>query len=591
MLGLVLLAVSPATAHAQSSTVSAKQQELLDTYAPVMAIRKQAAKCEGNERFRPMTVDHVLGNDDVVLRDADGDIVTRAPTAEDLAGLDEDHWLDFPGNALKPGCGYEKWFRTFDAEPTIYGRLTKDQGRLVAQYWFYWVFNQWNDVHESDWEMIQLDFDTDDVDEALRKGPARYAYAQHEGAEYAEAGDDKVKLADGTHPVVYPSGGSHASYFSSTRWFGKSGATGFGCDDTTGPIERLTPTVVALPREAPDTGEFAWLSYRGHWGEQQRFFNNGPTGPAAKDRWDEPLEWVEEHGREESIPLPFARSGATQTFCSLSATGSSIFNSLMDDPLRVVVLGIVALVAAVVVVRFGSRGVLGRAARTWWSEKREYLVVGAVAFAGGLLGLLAQYLVVEVTVVGRLVDVVGGSSPWVLPLVALAGAIVVVPILAWVIAATMLLEAGEPDASAALRAARGRRSPVTRAGMVMVAVLGLTLFVVPLFAILGSVWLLAPAVSSREHLAVRPALRRSRRLLKGRRWRSLALTITICLVLAIGGVLGAIVLVVTSTGFAGAAAVVAAANAVLIPYVALVATHYYEEVSEPAVADLVAVDA
>ena len=57
-----------------------------------------------------MAVDAVLGRDDVVVRDADGDIVVAAPTAEDLAGLGEDHWIDLPGNTLKPGCSYEQWF-------------------------------------------------------------------------------------------------------------------------------------------------------------------------------------------------------------------------------------------------------------------------------------------------------------------------------------------------------------------------------------------------------------------------------------------------------------------------------------------------
>ena len=71
--------------------------------------------------------------------------------------------------------------RTLDATPAIYGRVITDQGHLVVQYWFYWVYNQWNDVHEGDWEMIQLDFDTDDIDKAMQRGPTRYAYAPARG--------------------------------------------------------------------------------------------------------------------------------------------------------------------------------------------------------------------------------------------------------------------------------------------------------------------------------------------------------------------------------------------------------------------------
>ena len=32
-------------------------------------------------------------------------------------------------------------------------------GRLALQYWLFYAFNDWNNLHEGDWEMIQLDFD------------------------------------------------------------------------------------------------------------------------------------------------------------------------------------------------------------------------------------------------------------------------------------------------------------------------------------------------------------------------------------------------------------------------------------------------
>jgi len=584
-LGAVVLAltlgsgVAVAAAPPSVPTASAKQQQLLDTYAPVMAIRKQPKECDGDERYRPMSVDYVLGRDDVVLRDADGNVVKRAPTAKDLAGLGPDYWLDFPYDALNPGCRYEKWFRSFDATPSIYGRVTKDQGQLVAQYWFYWAYNQWNDLHESDWEMIQLHFDTDDVDKALKQGPSRYAYAQHEGAEVADAGDDKVELVDGTHPVVYSSGGSHASYYSSTRWFGRSSTTGFGCDDTSGPTERITPAVIVLPEDAPTTGSLAWLSYQGHWGQQERFYNDGPTGPAAKDRWESPIEWVDDSGREASVMLPFARSGATKTFCSLSASGSQLFNRLLDDPLKVTVLVIVALIVLVVIVRFGSRGLLVRAARTWWHNRGAFALLAVVAFAGGALALIVQYAVVELTVLGRIVDVVGGSSPWVLPLVTLAGAVVIIPFMGWVVAATTVLADGERSTAVALRRVGGRRSPALWSAMAVVAVVGVTLFIFPPFVLLASLWLLAPALSRREGSRARDALRASRQRLRGHRWRSLALAVTLCLVLAISGILGAVVLAVSALGFAFAAVVAAAVNGFITPYVALVTAHYADEVA------------
>jgi hypothetical protein len=60
--------------------------------------------------------------------------------------------------------------------------------------------------------MIQLDFDAATASRALGIKPALVGFSQHEGAESAHWGDSKLKIVDGTHPVVYPALGSHANY-------------------------------------------------------------------------------------------------------------------------------------------------------------------------------------------------------------------------------------------------------------------------------------------------------------------------------------------------------------------------------------------
>ena len=54
---------------------------------------------------------------------------------------------------------------------------------------------------------------------------------------------------------------------------------------------------------------------------------------------------------------------------------------------------------------------------------------------------------------------------------------------------------------------------------------------------------------------------------------------TICLFLGLAGLVGAVVLLVTSIGFTGATIAVAIANGFVIPYVTLVGVHFYEEVT------------
>jgi hypothetical protein len=101
-----------------------------------------------------------------------------------------------------------------------YGRVVRDNGWIVLQYWFFYPFNNWrsgffgaND-HEADWEMISIYLyerpDNDDV------APAWVAYASHDfhGDDLRRAWDDLEELErEGEHPIVYAGAGSHAAYF------------------------------------------------------------------------------------------------------------------------------------------------------------------------------------------------------------------------------------------------------------------------------------------------------------------------------------------------------------------------------------------
>ncbi|HET7902738.1 MAG TPA: hypothetical protein VFL59_16255, partial [Candidatus Nanopelagicales bacterium] len=154
LLGAGVLGAGPADADASVD------QQLLDRYAPVVVVREHTTPCGDGEPYLPVGVESVLGRRDVVLRGPDGQ-TQDAPTAADLAGKGAGWYLDLPGNPLSPGCDYERWFDSFstDLQPTVYGRIAVDPdhpGTTVLQYWFWWVFNDWNDKHEGDWEMIQV---------------------------------------------------------------------------------------------------------------------------------------------------------------------------------------------------------------------------------------------------------------------------------------------------------------------------------------------------------------------------------------------------------------------------------------------------
>ena len=124
------------------------------------------------------------------------------PSAEDLRNRYEYH-LDFPGDALNAGCDYERWSRRLAAgsEPTVYAHVATEAGRpgkLALQYWIFYAFNDFNNTHEGDWEMIQLVFDADDAQQALGQEPVAVGYSSHEGAERADWGDEKLDVVDET---------------------------------------------------------------------------------------------------------------------------------------------------------------------------------------------------------------------------------------------------------------------------------------------------------------------------------------------------------------------------------------------------------
>jgi hypothetical protein len=104
-------------------------------------------------------------------------------------------------------------------DPTYcyYGRVVRENGWLVLQYWFFYPFNNWrsgffgvND-HEADWEMISV-YCSQEKDQVQ---PQWLAYAVHDffGDDLRRHWMDPEVEKVGDHPVVYAGAGSHASYF------------------------------------------------------------------------------------------------------------------------------------------------------------------------------------------------------------------------------------------------------------------------------------------------------------------------------------------------------------------------------------------
>ena len=240
-----------APANGQDASSLSVEQQLADKYAPYMSLKKEKSVCDSNtEQYLPITVDIVLNNPEVSLRNSDGDVVKVAPSAQDLANLPAGYYLDYPGTPRDPGCTYAKWFQKIkgDNPPSTYAHVINDgEGHIVVQYWFFYVFNNFNDTHESDWEMMQITFDANSVEEALQIEPTSVALAQHAGGETSDWGSVKLEMKDG-HPVTHSASGSHADYYADDIYLGwGDNGTGFGCDITTPPSHVILLKAILVP--------------------------------------------------------------------------------------------------------------------------------------------------------------------------------------------------------------------------------------------------------------------------------------------------------------------------------------------------------
>ena len=324
-----------------ASAATGDEEALAQKYSPVVRLVEQPVECGPGEPYVPLDVDLLFDEPTVALRGPwnPTDLVKIGPSATDLVNRYEYH-LDFPGHALDPGCDYERWqdhLAPRGGTPTVYAHVATDPahpGKLALQYWFFYAFNDFNNKHEGDWEMIQLDFDASDAADALRMEPTRVGFSSHEGAERADWGDDKLQL-DGTHPVVYPSVGSHANKFADALYLGSTADAGVGCDDTRGPHDELRPVVKTIPSDpAAAARAFPWITFEGRWGELQRAFYNGPTGPNLKPRWTEPITWSQ-GWRSRSYAVPTGGifgTSATDFFCGAVEKGSAGLTALLRDP-------------------------------------------------------------------------------------------------------------------------------------------------------------------------------------------------------------------------------------------------------------------
>jgi hypothetical protein len=600
-LALLLLPVSMAAA-------SSPAQRLISTYAPITMLREeQDPPCETSaEQYEPTSVSTVLGNPAVRLLRVEEDgkeiLVKRAPRAADIAGLGDPYHLELPGDPLGDTCVYARDFaklkREGKAPPTTYAHIARQVGRpgLVVQYWFFWYFNQFNDLHEGDWEGMQIAFEANTARQALAEGPSEMILFQHAGGERADWEDSKVEK-EGTHPVVYPAAGSHATFYDSTVYVQNgSNGSGVGCDNTSEPLGEVRVHPIAIPTFPTTTGHFKWLTYFGHWGQKEAGFNNGPTGPATKTQWLEPFSWMEKQ-RTTSPRVPggsFAGPAVSGAFCGAVSTVSDVIN--LESRSRLAAIAMIAIPALLLLLFVGvtkwgpvdltelrRRRAFGQVVRTarqlygrHWRTMvpiglSALVIVGAVR---GLAALIAGQRGVD-SATGRagahlaLADTVESLG---LPIAeALVAAVVI-------FAVRLLVETGGMDFLASWRGmlsrfwrvAAGSLLPPLAALALVVTIIGIPVAVYKIVC-----WQFVQQEILLEDKGIRDAFRGSSDRVRGRWWHAVrALGFFWLLSIAAGPVLG-FTLIFTNLSLLWINVIGSVVFALLVPYVALGRTLLY----------------
>ena len=279
------------------------------TYAPVVRLKEQPGSC-GIGRALPADRRQPA---DGQRRGRAARPVGRAPTSStsprrpaDLSRGLFDYHLDFPGDALRPGCTYEEWATRLAAdEPADDLRARRDPGRRArAARPPVLVLLRLQRLEQQPRGRLG------DDPAQLRRGhpragahpPARprWATASTPAPSAAEWGDDKLQVVDGTHPVVYPAEGSHANFFDVADL--PDAQRGRGRRAATTPAAPRAPSPPSSPRcrrrAATTSGRSPGSASTAAGARSRPRVFNGPTGPERQAPVDRALHLGAESWRD-----------------------------------------------------------------------------------------------------------------------------------------------------------------------------------------------------------------------------------------------------------------------------------------------------
>jgi hypothetical protein len=302
---------------AGSAQAAMGPSRLLARYEPV-------AHLDPHEAFLPTKVQSFIRDADLERETAPGtwEVVDPHPAPGRLPGAGSATWRlnQVPCMPNAPVGGlpcYAAAFAKRARRPSVYGRVARQDGRVVLQYWFFYYDDVYSyrypptdfiwQAHEGDWEVVNVVL-------SHRRRPLSVGYSQH-CAGQRRAWAETPRL-DGTHPIVHVAVGSHANYFSAGTHPINSACLpaaviavfnqrhlrlpvdhAFDGPVAVGPPHSGT-RVMRVRRIRADHPE--WVGFPGFWGELEYYHapppigtvtlgGSSPVGPAYHAIWSDPL--------------------------------------------------------------------------------------------------------------------------------------------------------------------------------------------------------------------------------------------------------------------------------------------------------------
>jgi hypothetical protein len=252
---------------------AASAVRLARKYAPVLRLAS-------GERYHPLRLEDYLTT--TVLRSGSpphGTIAQTQPTLFSLLVTSSPTYLDIrgaqPNSQASRYPAIEQQLRIRRPRPTVYFHLAyqPSRGRVAIEYWLLYLYNDFYDQHEADWEGVTI---------VLAHGaPLGAAYSQHQGRKWIAW---SALPTTSTHPVVYVARGSHAEYPKAGRYSIRVCWTKYGRHCAPTPrVDVADRGGSALAPAAYDLQPFAGKGYTGSWGSGNYILGIGLTQDRITD--------------------------------------------------------------------------------------------------------------------------------------------------------------------------------------------------------------------------------------------------------------------------------------------------------------------